>query len=146
MKKLFFAALIATTVATTAFATDAKKIGVRVHNSFKADYGNIENVNWTLRDNFAKASFQLNGEKMEAFYDVEGNNIGTSKAIAVDAIPTSAKRALAKKFADYTVTEAIQFDGVDESAYYISADNSHEKLVLKVSATDIVSVYKRTSK
>lgn len=146
MKKLFFAALIATTLATSAFATDANKVDVRIHNSFRAEYGSVENVKWSLRENFAKATFALDGKTIDVFYDTEGHNIGTSRLITLDEVPTAGKRMLAKKYADYTVTEAIQFDGVYESAYYISVDNNEETLVLKIDPTGIVSVFKRTAK
>jgi hypothetical protein len=63
----------------------------------------------------------------------------------LDKIPTAAKRAIAKKYADYTVREAIKFDSVDEIAYFISVENEKKSIILKV-LNDSVSVYKTTNK
>lgn len=146
MKKLFLSALIATTVATAAFATDANKISYRVMNSFKSQFNQADNVTWTLRENFAKATFKQEGKTIEAFYNLNGESIGTSKHISVDELPTNAKRVLAKRYNGYNVTEAIQFDGIDENAYYVSVENDSEKVVLKVDSFDSVSLYKKDRK
>jgi hypothetical protein len=146
MKKLFFAALIATTVATSAFASDANKINFRISESFKHEYNNATNVNWTLRPTFAKASFEVDGKKVEAFYNLEGKMIGTSKSISIDELPVGSKRSFAKKYAGYTVQEAIKFDGEDDTAYYISAENSEQSLILRVEEAGGLSIFKRTKK
>ena len=83
---------------------------------------------------------------MAAFYDLDGNMIGTSTNIAIDDLPTHAKRVFAKRYAEYTVKEAIQFDGVEETAYYISAENEAQSLLLKVSADGMLTVFKQVKK
>jgi hypothetical protein len=145
MKKLFFAALITVTVATSAFSKDVNKAGARAQHNFSYDFKGAEKVNWTVKSDFAKADFTLAGQKMEAFYNLNGEMIGTSKNITLDQLPVAAKRILAKKYTGYTVTEAIRFDGIDEAAYYISAENNKEKVILKVNDDSQVSVFQKAS-
>ncbi len=142
MKKLFFAALIATTFASTAFATDANKINYRVMTAFKSEYRNVGNVEWTLKAFYAKATFQQNGEIIEAFFNLDGERIGSSRHIAIDELPTSAKRQFAKLYAGYDVKEVIKFEGVEENAYFISADNEKRSVILKVDSTESISLFK----
>jgi hypothetical protein len=78
---------------------------------------------------------------MQAFYDFKGTLIGTSHAVSLEALPARAKRALAKKYGDYTVKEAIQFENDDEIAYFISASKENASVILKV-ADGQVSVFK----
>jgi opacity protein-like surface antigen len=146
MKKIFFAALIATTVFTSAFAADTKKISARILHNFKYEYSNAADVNWTLRPNFAKASFTMDGKPTEAFYDLNGELIGTSEPITLNDLPVSAKRAIAKRYAGYDITEAIRFDGKAENAYYISAENEKEKVIVRVGEDEVVTVFDRTKK
>ena len=145
MKKLFIAALMIITVTTSAFATDITKVSANVQKNFKFDYAYASNVNWTVNANYAKASFSENGEAMEVFYEHNGDLIGISRKISLDVLPVSAKRTFAKKYADYTVKEAIRFDGVDEDAFFISAENDKQSVILKVTAAG-TSVFKKTMK
>ena len=145
MKKLFIAALLTLTLATSAFAADDKKVSVKIRNSFNTEFGDLDNVQWTVKANFVKASFEVEGEKVDAFYDLNGESLGQSRKISLDKLPVQAKRSFAKKYSDYTVKEAIRFDGVDESAYFISAENDKQSVILKATATGI-SVFKKTIK
>lgn len=63
----------------------------------------------------------------------------------MDEVPTFAKRTFAKNYSDYTVKEAFRFRADDEEAYYISAENKKENIVLKVKEGS-VTVYSRTNK
>jgi hypothetical protein len=146
MKKLFFAALITVTVATSAFAKDVNKVNSRAIHNFNFEFRGAEDVNWTSKSDFAKATFVLNGQKMEAFYKIDGELIGTSKNITLDQLPTSAKRTFAKRYNGYTVKEAIRFEGVDEAAYFISAENEKETVILKVSDDENVSIFQKDRK
>ena len=146
MKKLFIAALLAVTVTASAFAKDTKKVNGRALSSFNVEFGKASDVSWTATDNYAKATFVLNSEKMEVFYNTAGEKIGTSRTISMDELPVKTKRAFAKDYSGYTVKESIEFDGVEESGYYISAENEKESLVLKVNALNELTKYKATKK
>ncbi|MDB5190577.1 MAG: hypothetical protein JWQ96_140 [Segetibacter sp.] len=145
MKKLLIVALLIASVATSAFATDVTKVSGKALQSFSFDYANATNVTWTVKAGVAKASFIENCENVEAFYSHNGDLLGTSKKISLDVLPVSAKRAFAKRYADYTVKEAISFNGVDENAFYISAENNKYSIILKVTPEG-TSIFKRTAK
>lgn len=79
-------------------------------------------------------------------YDLHGDLIGTSKNISLEKLPVSAKRVLANKYDGYTIKEVIHFEGVDEGAYYISAEKEKESVILKVSDSNSVSEFKKERK
>jgi hypothetical protein len=145
MKKLLIAALTVLTITTSAFATDANKVSARVLHSFNSNFENAADVEWAVKSNFTKVTFNVDKKRCSAFYDHRGELIANSSAIDIESLPTSAKRTFAKKYADYTVKEAIKFDTVDETSFFISAENDKQSVILKV--TDgFLSVYKKTAK
>jgi len=146
MRKLLLAALLTITVAASTFAKDVNSKNVRAIRNFESEFRDAENVSWTIRPTFAKASFHLDGQKREAFFDLNGDIIGTSRNISLDKLPVGAKRVFAKKYDGYTVKEAIRFEGVDEAAYFISAENEKESVILKVWDSNAVTVFKRERK
>jgi hypothetical protein len=143
MKKLIIAALAVITLTTSAFADSTTTVSRRVLNSFKADFKNATGIEWVVKEDFCKASFLHEGVKMEAFYDLEGNVIGTSKAIAENQLPAAAQKKLAEKYAGYTMTEAIEFDKANEGIrYYVSLTRNSKTIVLQVETNGTVSFFK----
>jgi hypothetical protein len=145
MKKLLFAALLVVTLGTSAFA-GPKKVSSFAQRNFQTEFTQASDISWTAGDEYAKATFTLNNVRMEAFYNPDGEIIGTSKAITLDQIPVSAKRNFAKKFGNYDVKQAIRFEGTDEAAYFISAENEKEAVVIKVTDRNDISTFSRTKK
>jgi hypothetical protein len=148
MKKLLLTALIAVSLISSSFAASPvndKKVSSIITSSFGRYFRNVSNVNWDVTPNFAKATFVNNDVTTEAFFDLNGDFIGSSRAITLDKLPTAAKRTFAKRYADYTVKEAIEFNGSTESAYYISAENEKQSVILKV-VDNTLEVYKVTTK
>lgn len=146
MKKLIIAAIIAVSVAGSAFAAPTASVNYNVLSSFKSAFKGAADVQWTIKQDFVKASFIINNERIEAFYSQDGEEIGTSKVISLDAMPVDAKRAFAKLYSNYNVKEAIHFKAAEENAYYISAENEKETVIIKVGENNQVSVFSQTSK
>ncbi len=146
MKKLLLTAFIAVALITSsAFAKPAKGVNSFVRNSFTSDFVNVTDVDWTITSSYAKATFVFNNVRTEAFYELNGELIGSSSAIAITDLPIAAKRNFAKKYGNYTVKEAIKFDGNQETAYYISAENEKQSVILKADNFGI-TVYKVSDK
>src|SRR4051812_2809779 len=145
MKKLLFTALLAVAIGASAFAS-GKEVSIAAINNFKATFKYASDIKWTAADNYVKASFVYNNTRTEALYTPEGEFIGTNVGVSLDELPVKAKRSFARKFGSYTVKEAIRFEGNDENAYFISAENEKENVVLKVQDAGQVSVVKSTKK
>lgn len=146
MKKLLIAALLAVSVVSTAFADDPSDVNATILYNFRNNFTDATNVMWTSKKDYVKAVFTLENTTVEAFYKLNGELIGTSRNISLEQLPISAKRTFAKRFQDYTVKEAIKFEGADEIAYYISAHNDKESVILKVDGTNQLSMFKKTKK
>jgi hypothetical protein len=145
MKRLFIAALFAVSFMASAFASETK-VSSAIMSNFKYQFKNVSDVNWTMGEGFAKATFVYNQVRTEAFYSPSGEIIGTSKGVSLDQLPVKAKRNFSKKYDGYDVTEAIRFEGPDEAAYFISAQNEKESVIVKVNDNDGVSLVTRSKK
>ncbi|WP_207493353.1 hypothetical protein [Aridibaculum aurantiacum] len=132
MKKFLFAALVTLFITSSSFA-EGGRINNTIKNNFSYDFKGVSEVEWSTTASYATASFILNNKRTNAFYDNDGQLIGTIQAISIDEMPASAKRSFAKKYADYTVVESINFTTATESTYFISAKKDENKVVLKVS-------------
>lgn len=145
MKKLLMATLIVATFVTSAFAIPTK-VHYLARKNFSNEFKTASDISWTSTADYIKATFVFDNQKIEAFYAPDGEKIGTSRGISIDELPLKAKRAFAKKYDSYTVKEAILFEGTEENAYFINAENETENVIVKVYDDGSVSIFKKTKK
>ena len=142
MKKIILTAILAVSIAATSFAAGKNTITNIVKNHFNAEFSNAEDVQWSATNSYAVATFLTDNKRMKAFYDFDGSLIGTSQGITIESLPSFAKRAYAKKYANYLVKEAIRFDDKNDTAYYISASNEKESVVVKITGGQMTTLKK----
>ncbi len=141
-------ALIALATTTTAFA-EPTTISSKVLSHLSASFKNAKNISWTTDSRFEKISFMLNEEKVEAFYNIDGDLIGTSKTMAFDKLPKAAIETITTKFTfpDYQLKDCIQFtNSSNDTNYYISLDAKNETMVLEITKSGGVRVFSKTRK
>lgn len=144
MKKILVAAIAIIGLTTAAFATDGnRKASYWVLEQFNNTYASATDVNWNVTADFAKATFLLDGIRVEAFYGHDGNFIGQSKAVSTQSLPFNAQRSLKKKYSGYMVKETIEFSNASDVDFFVSLENATEKLILKISRNGEISEYKR---
>jgi hypothetical protein len=149
MKKLIMAAIIAVAITSSAFAAAPETVSYKVVSQFKTDFADAQNVSWKVGKDFVKASFILEDEKVEAFYNYDGDLVATSKAIAFNKLPKKALKIITEKFPfpPYELKEAIQMATAENGTeYYVSFETAKENIVVKVSNASVVSIFKRTTK
>jgi hypothetical protein len=148
MKKLFIAVIAVMALASSSFATDAnKKASYWVLNQFNQNYSQATNVQWTVAGEFAKANFVLDGMKIEAYYNqLDGTFIGQSKTVPTEYLPKNALRSINRKYGNYTMKEVFEFSSTTEVDFFVSLENDAQKLVLKISRSGEISIFKTTNK
>ncbi len=151
MKKILLIAIATVAVFANANATDGNEVSSVISQSFYKEYAEAENVQWSLNDDFVKASFVLNGESVDAYYDYNGAIVGSSKKIALDKLPSKALRSFTKKypFPSYNLKECIEFTnaGDDETNYFISLDDilSNTRVIIRIAPDGNISLFKKMS-
>lgn len=147
MKKLIIAAIAAIAITATAFAADGgKNVNYWVLSKFNNTYKEATNVNWIVTSQYAKASFLLEGQRVEAYYSTEGDFIAESKAIPPQELPKAARKSIEKKYSGFTLKEVIQYATPERTEYYVSMENEKESKILKISADGEIEVYKSLDK
>ena len=163
MKKILFAALITVSVASSAFTKDEKKaasakeekatavandknkISYKTLAAFAAEFDGATDVNWSSKPNFDRATFNLDGKQLSAFFTFSGEKIGTTEELSFEALPSRAKQGIAKKYNSYSIKETILFETDRESAYFVAAESNDQSVILKF-MNGHVTVFKKQSK
>ena len=144
MKKLLIAALMVVTIGTSAFAADVKNLSYKVSTNFEARFTGAKNIQWTETSAYIKATFELNGETLEAYYGSDGESIGTSRKVEFKTLPVNAISKIKKNYSTYTTKEVIEFERDGEKSYYVSLVDGSKQEILEVSFFGNVSTFKTT--
>jgi len=141
--KLFFTALAAVAITATSFAKGPETANAKAQKSLTEEFKDAKQVDWSTKGSFTEASFEWNGQKLQAFYTQDGEQVALSRKLSVDQLPVKALHAIKSRYSDYTTTEAIEFNSADAGlSYYVSMEKGNKKTILNISPDGLVSVFK----
>ena len=145
MKKIMIALVILITVMrTTAFANEII-VKQEVLNAFKIEYSSAKEVNWTAGENYYKASFTMNDQKLFAFYTIDGEFLALTRYVSSLELPENIQNSLRKQFKEKWITDLFEVVNSEGTLYYATLENADSKIILK-SATGYWTLYRKDEK
>lgn len=145
MKKMIL--VLAITISTlSAFARDEEKVSAKVLNAFQTEFISAKEVNWTAGDNYYKAVFTFNDQHVQAYYNLEGELLGLTRYITSLDLPMHLQTSLKKSYTDYWISDLFEVTKSDSTGYYITLENADSVIIMKATASDSWSVYKKAKK
>jgi len=133
------------------------KVSEQSQATFYVQFGNVKDVQWERQDYFDVAAFDKDGQHMKAYFDNDGEMVGTSIQTNLKALPVKAQLEIAKKYGDYSVEDAILYDDNNEQIsdiilygtqmessdnYFVELKKDKRKVILEVSSEGRVSLFK----
>lgn len=145
---LAFAAVSATPVFAangTAAATPTAEFetaNAKAVSRFNADFKGATGI-WNNEKSYNEVLFFWHNELMDAYYDTDGNLIGTFHQADVSKLPGKAAARIASRYKGYDVksTTVMEKDGQDP-VYYVTVQNPSHLLILAVDQTGSVEEFK----
>ena len=134
-------------ISASSFAAGPNSNKSKTASDFSSTFSNASNVVWKQTSLYTEASFDYLNQKQHAYYDNDGNFYCLSKETEVAALPVNVLNAIQKKYPQSVATQAIELTNADEvTNYYVSVENAKASLILEVSKTGNVSVFKKKAK
>ncbi|HVZ24454.1 MAG TPA: hypothetical protein VG842_00265 [Sediminibacterium sp.] len=142
MKKYFTLACIALVITGSSFASTDTYAAHKSAAHLEANFASANDATWTYTDTYEKASINNGKEKLNVYYDVNGDLIGTTKTMDFDKLPKAALALLTSEytFPDYQLTDCIQFTDADNNTrYFVSFDADGQTTLLSISTDGTIS-------
>jgi hypothetical protein len=151
---------------TSGFRKHAKKnlkkltgtnVSVQSKAQFYVQFGNVQNVQWERQDYFDMARFVKDGKQMKAYFDNDGELVGTSIQTDMKALPAKAQLEIAKKYGDYSVGDVILYDDNNEQIsdiilfgtqmesadnYFVELKKDNKRVIVEVTPEGRVDLFK----
>lgn len=144
-KQTLLLALIVALSFGSVSANNKSDIPSTVLSAFNQEYVNASAISWVEGANWFKASFQVDGVYLTAYYNSLGETIGVSRNITTAQLPISLMKEVKENYADYWVSDLFELSLNEDNTYYITLENADETIVLE-GHDGYWSYYKKTKK
>jgi hypothetical protein len=136
---------------------ELKNFSNQTRANFYSDFGYIPITNWEITDQFDKISFMKNNALCTAYYDTDGELVGTISSVTEADLPAHALQDINKKYNGYTVGNIVFYDDNEsnqtdmmyygqqfdtEDKYFVELQNDKEKIVVQVNTVGDVSFFR----
>ena len=145
MKKIMMMLALMLTLGTS-FAFTGEKINKEALNAFRYEYAGATDIRWTIGKNYYKVAFTMNGKKLFAYYDNEGEFIAATQFISSFQLPRHLQKTLKKSLHNYWISDLFKMTTNEETFYYVTLENADAKVVLKSADGSNWSIYQKTDK
>lgn len=130
-KRILSLALLLMIGFTSTFANNVEEVNSKAVNAFKRDFVEAKDVKWESTKTYAKATFQLNGQVMFAYYNVSGEMLAITRNIVSSQLPISLFNELKQDYSQYWISDLFEMVSGNETNYYVTIENADAVIVLK---------------
>ena len=145
MKKILFAAALLVTIGSSAYAND-DKVSPRVLKSFNSEFSYAREVQWEAGENYFRAAFTMNEQRVFAFYNTDGELLSIGRYISTLQLPINLFSDLKNDYAKYWVSDLFEVSNGNGVQYYATLETADIKLVVHSSNGGKWSTYSKSKK
>jgi hypothetical protein len=135
MKRIILTLAVMLSLVSISFAADEEKVSAAVLQSFHSSFKQAKEVDWTVKENLYKAQFNLDGQYITVFYNLEGKMLGMTRNLAVQQLPIGLQTSLRNQVEGTWISELFEVSNEDGTTYYVTLENADTKQVLKSSGS-----------
>jgi hypothetical protein len=145
MKKiLFILGLLAVMGVSNAYPSE--KVSPKVLASFKSEFSSAKNVEWDTGNNYFRASFLFNDQKVFAYYSVEGELISVARYISTIQLPINLFSNLKNDYSKFWISDLFEVSNSEGLHYYVTLETADTKLVMRSSNGSSWNTYSKNKK
>jgi hypothetical protein len=135
MKKVSFMILtLLIGFSSISFAASNDKVDNATLVSFRHDFQNATNVSWAQTSTCYKATFELDGQTIYAYYGKnEAGLVAVTRFILSSQLPLNLQQELRSKLKDGWIADLFEVVSGGETYYYATIENSAAKTIFKSS-------------
>jgi len=145
MKKILLVlGLVATMGVCSAYPSE--RVSQKVLASFKTEFTTAQNVEWETGNNYFRAAFTMNEQRIFAFYNVEGELLSISRYISSIQLPINLFTDIKNNYSKYWISDLFEVSNSEGLHYYVTLETADSKLVMRSSNSGSWSTYSKNKK
>jgi len=145
MKKIVFV-LGFLMIMGASWAYPSEKVSQKVLTSFKTEFTNAQNVEWETGNNYYRAAFTMNEQRIFAYYNVDGQLLSIARYISSIQLPVNLYADLKNDYSKYWISDLFEVSNSEGLHYYVTLETADTKLVMHSSNGGSWSTYSKSKK
>lgn len=152
MKKLVVSLVMFVSVFSAAIASDGgkerNKINYRVEAAFQREFSGAKSVKWDMvkNENIYQAQFIYNNERLNAYFDADGNLIATGRFVSAANLPLLIRKNIRQKYDEYKISEVVEYTTGDQTSYLVMVENEKARMLIQGYVNGSLNVFKKEKK
>lgn len=141
-------ALFAVFATGSAFANEEVSVNSAVKQAFQKEFAGAQSVTWDAiasKDLF-HASFVYNNERLNAYFNADGQLIATGRFIAPENLPMLVAKGVNARYGKLEMTDVIEMISGNETSYIVKVQNDKVKMYVQAYSDGTTSVIKKERK
>ena len=145
MKKILLVlGLVATMGVCSAYPSE--RVSQKVLTSFKTEFTNAQNVEWETGNNYFRASFTMNEQRIFAYYNVNGELLSIARYISSFQLPVNLFTDIKNNYSKYWISDLFEVSNSEGLHYYVTLETADSKLVMHSGNGGSWSTYSKNKK
>src|SRR6187200_101374 len=145
MKKIVFV-LGFLMIMGASWAYPSEKVSQKVLTSFKTEFTNAQNVEWETGNNYYRAAFTMNEQRIFAYYNVDGQLLSIARHISSIQLPVNLFADLKNDYSKYWISDLFEVSNSEGLHYYVTLETADSKLVMHSGNGGSWSTYSKNKK
>lgn len=136
-------------IPSTSSATSPKAavaVSATALKNFKNEFGSVNDVDWTLKSDHSTASFNYSESRVVAYFNADGEFVGSARNRLYSQTPLHVIWALDKKYPGSAPYEIVEWSTPDGTFYVTRLETAKHELKLKVYDSGGIEVLKKKKK
>jgi hypothetical protein len=133
MKQFIIAVFaVITTAAATAFPTSSPAVPEKTLAAFQKEFAGAVNANWLAVEDISIVSFELNSQRVAAWFSAEGELGGFRRSVQAGQMTLAASQAVAQLAAEQTIFSITEVSEKNEIYYLVKTANEKFKTTYRI--------------
>ena len=116
---------------SSVFANNEEGISLKAISAFKKEFAQAKDVKWEAGKEFVKATFEMNGQIMFAYYTPEGEQLAITRNILSSQLPFNLASDIKSNHKQAWITDLFEIGSNGETTYYVTLETADAKVILR---------------
>ena len=126
--------------------TRVKKFPRKCWHHLKLNLPTAKNVEWETGNNYFRAAFTMNEQRIFAYYNVDGQLLSIARYISSIQLPVNLYADLKNDYSKYWISDLFEVSNSEGLHYYVTLETADTKLVMHSSNGGSWSTYSKNKK
>lgn len=133
-------------ISATAFAGNDPKVSSKILESFKKEFPEAQQVQWNEGSEYSSAVFVLGDFRAQAWFDSNGELVGTLRDLLYNQLPLTVMRRIESKYPDANPMEIKEITNANGTSYNLKMEDKKFRYTIVATPNGEISVSKKTKK